>query len=334
MKSICSIILAAGKGTRLKSSLPKVMHKILGHPLIYYPLVLVKDISAAVIVVVGHGREHVTTYLKAFPVTTVIQEPQLGTGHAILLAHEAIGRADADHILIMPGDMPLIREESLKALTEAHISSHADVAVLTARIADPHGYGRIVRDDAGRVRRIVEEADAKPEEKGIDEINTGVYIIRKKFLLDSVERLCPDNAKGEFYLTDVVAMAGCTESFLVKDPDEAHGINSRTQLSFAQDRMQQRVNKAHMESGVTFMDPKTAWISPEAVIGQDVEIWPNVHILGKSRVEAGAKIMPGAWIRNSVIGASSTIGLGSIIEDATIAQGDTLAPYTRIPSAS
>ncbi|HPS93210.1 MAG TPA: NTP transferase domain-containing protein [Deltaproteobacteria bacterium] len=327
---MCSIILAAGKGTRLKSSLPKVMHEILGYPLIFYPLSLVGDISRTTIVVVGHGRETVTAYLGSFPVTTVVQEPQLGTGHAILLARHALTETDAEHILILPGDMPLIRENSLKGLMDAYFTSRADVGVLTARIAEPHGYGRIIRNDAGRVQRIVEEQDASAEQRRIDEINTGVYIIRKQFLLASVERLCPDNAKGEFYLTDVVAMAGGAESFMVSDPDEAHGINSRDQLCFAQARMQQRINRAHMEAGVTFMDPDTAWISPTAVIGQDVEIWPNVHILGQSSIETGVRVMPGVWIRDSAIGASSTLGIGSIIEGTPVEKESVLAPYTRI----
>lgn len=334
MEPICSIILAAGKGTRLKSSLPKVLHEILGYPLLYYPLVLVKEMSMNTIVVVGHGRDQVQGYLRPFPVATVIQEPQLGTGHAILLARPAIEAADAEHIIIVPGDMPLIRKESIQGLTENHLSARSDVAVLTARIADPHGYGRIVRDETGRVRRIVEESDADPGQKRIDEVNTGVYIIRKKFLLDAVERLCPDNAKGEFYLTDVIAMADNAESYLVLDPDEAHGINSRVQLSFAQDRMQQRINKAHMEAGITFMDPKTTWVSPEAEIGQDVEIWPNVHIMGRCRIGSGALIRPNVWIRNCDLGASSTIGMGSILENSSVAEGETIEPYEKRLQAS
>jgi bifunctional UDP-N-acetylglucosamine pyrophosphorylase / glucosamine-1-phosphate N-acetyltransferase len=334
MKSICSIILAAGKGTRLKSSLPKVLHEILGYPLLYYPLALVKNISMNTIVVVGHGRELVSEYLRAFPVTTVIQEPQLGTGHAIILSRSAIEATDAEHLIILPGDMPLIRKESIEGLTEHHLSAHSDVTVLTAKIADPHGYGRIVRDNTGRVRRIVEESEADQEQKRIDEVNTGVYIIRKSFLLDAVERLCPDNAKGEFYLTDVIAMADNAESYLVMDPDEAHGINSRVQLSFAQDRMQQRINRIHMEAGITFMDPKTTWISPEAEIEPDVEIWPNVHIMGRCRIGTGTVIRPNAWIRDCILGPSSIVGIGSILDNSTIGQGVVIDPYAKISPAS
>jgi len=318
----------------LKSSLPKVLHEILGYPLLYYPLTLVKQISVNTIVVVGHGKDLVQEYLKPFSITTIVQEPQLGTGHAILLARSAIEVTDAEHIIIIPGDMPLIRKESIQELTESHLSAHSDVAVLTARIADPQGYGRIVRDETGRVRRIVEESDADPDQKRIDEVNTGVYIIRKKFLLDAVERLCPDNAKGEFYLTDVIAMADHAESYQVLDPDEAHGINSRVQLSFAQDRMQQRINKVHMEAGITFVDPKTTWVSPEAEIGQDVEIWPNVHLMGRCRIGAGAVIRPNVWIRNCDLGPSSTIGMGCILENSSVEKDEVIEPYEkRVPAS-
>jgi len=333
MHLTCSIILAAGKGTRLKSSLPKVMHEILGHPLIYYSLALVQDISETMIVVVGHGREMVMEYLKNFTVTPVIQEPQLGTGHAILMAQPALDETNAHDALILPADMPLIRKESLMGLMKSYHESNADLGVLTARAVNPHGYGRIVRNKNGKIKRIVEHIDATEKEQKIDEINTGVYVINKDFLLTAVERICPDNVKGEFYLTDVVSMTSKIVSYTVTDPDEAHGINSRAQLAFAQAHMQKRINKYHMEAGVTFMDPRTAWIGPETHIEQDVEVWPDVHILGTSRIEAGVKIMPNVWIKDSAIGALSTIGFGSIIEGTHVNQGSSIAPNTRLPEA-
>jgi bifunctional UDP-N-acetylglucosamine pyrophosphorylase / glucosamine-1-phosphate N-acetyltransferase len=332
MHTICSTILAAGKGTRLKSSLPKVMHEILGYPLIYYSLALVSDISENVIAVVGHGRGQVTSYLRSFSVATVVQEPQLGTGHAILMAKKSLNATHAEHVLILPGDMPLIRKESLTGLLKAYHASGADMGILTARIADPSGYGRVVRDKTGKVMRIVEHGDATENQREIDEINTSVYVVNKEFLLKAVDRLSPDNAKGELYLTDVVPLAKRAISFSVTDPDEAHGINSRAQLAFAQKHMQQRINNDLMESGVTFMDPDTAWIGPEALLGQDVEIWPNVHILGRSTVAAKVRIMPNTWIKDGIIGASSTIGFGSIIEDRTVEKGSFLPPYTRLAS--
>ena len=330
MDTTCSIILAAGKGTRLKSDLPKVLHEILGYPLVYYSLTLVRDITKGIIAVVGHGRNKVIPYLDAFHVNVVVQEPQLGTGHAILMAKKALLEAHAGHVLILPGDMPLIRMESLEGLLNAYHTSGADMGILTARLADPSGYGRIVRDKKGNVKGIVEHNDATEKQKKIDEINTGVYVINKKFLLSSVEKISPDNNKGEFYLTDVAAMAEEVVSFLVMDPDEAYGINSRGQLAIAQTRMQQRINNALMESGVTLVDPATAWISPAVRIGHDVEIWPNVHILGKSRIGYGVKIMPNTWIKDSTVGKKTIIGMGSMIEDRTIEADGVIVPYSRM----
>jgi bifunctional UDP-N-acetylglucosamine pyrophosphorylase/glucosamine-1-phosphate N-acetyltransferase len=331
METTCSIILAAGKGTRLKSEYPKVLHEVLGYPLIYYSLCLTEDISTSVIAVVGHGRDMVIRYLESFHVKTVVQEPQLGTGHAILMAKDALQQAHATHILILPGDMPLIRKESLKGLLDAYHSAGADIGVLTARIADASGYGRIVRDRKGTLKRIVEHNDATQKQQKINEINTGVYVINKEFLLSSVKKICPDNTKGEFYLTDVVAMAHKVVSFTATDPDEAHGINSRGQLTFAQERMQQRINTALMESGVTLQVPSTIWISPAVEIAHDVEIWPNCHVMGKCRIGEGVKIMPNTWIKDSTIGERTTIGMGSMIEGRKIKAGSVIAPYSQIP---
>ncbi len=314
----------------MKSDYPKVLHEILGYPLIYYSLALVGDISESVIAVVGHGRDLVTSYLDAFHTGIVVQEPQLGTGHAVLMAKEKIAHAHASHIIILPGDMPLIRKESITGLLDAYHAAGADMGILTARITDPFGYGRIVRDRKGAVKRIVEHNDATPKEKKIDEINTSVYVINKEFLLASVERICPDNTKGEFYLTDVVAMAEKVQSFTVTDPDEAHGINSRAQLAFAQKRMQQRINNALMESGVTLQDPSTTWISPAARVEGNARIWPGTHIMGKSLIGQGAEVMPQAWIKDAVIGEKAVIGMGSIIENRTIDSHAVIDPYTRI----
>ncbi len=330
MQKNCTIILAAGKGTRLKSETPKVLHEILGLPLIHYPLILAAKLGTETICVVGHGREAVGAYLERFPVQQVVQDPPLGTGHAVLMARRALEKAGAEDVIILPGDMPLVEHSSLSALMEVYKASHAPIGVLTARMPDPTGYGRIVRDWENRMIAIVEHHDADERQRMIDEINTGVYIIDKSFLLHAVAELCPDNAKQEFYLTDVVRMAKFAVSYQAPDYREAHGINSRAQLSEAAQVMQGRVNRALMDEGVTVMDPSSTWISPLARIGKDVEIWPNVHILGECRVDSQVRIMPNTWIRNSRIGTRSIIGNGSMIEDATISPDSDLPAHSVI----
>lgn len=334
MHTTCTIILAAGKGTRLKSAKPKVMHEILGKPLVYYSIRLAQGIGNTMIGVVGHGREVVGPYMDTFSITQVVQDPPLGTGHAILQTKDILETIDADNVIILPGDMPLIDAASLSHLVKIYSDAKASLGVLTAKLPDPFGYGRIIRDKNDHVRGIVEEQEASHAQKQIHEINTGVYIIDKEFLLHAVGRLVPDNAKGEFYLTDIVEMADDAVSYIVPDYNEAHGINSRTQLAHAASLMQRRINEAIMETGVTMIDPATVWISPTANVEPEVEIWPHTHILGGSVLASGVKIMPGTWIKDSHIGRGSTIGHHSIIEGAHLPDGTDLPPYTHADGLS
>ena len=334
MHNSCTIILAAGKGTRLKSVKPKVLHEILGEPLVYYSIRLARNISDTIIGVIGHGREMVGPYLDQFSVKTVVQDPPLGTGHAILQTKDILTQINASDVIILPGDMPLIDKASLEHLVDTYQRSQASIGVLTASLPDPFGYGRIIRDENGRVKAIVEQQDANEDQKNIHEINTGVYIIDKDFLLGAVENLCPENAKGEFYLTDIVEMADYAVSYTVPDYNEAHGINSRTQLAHAAALMQQRINRAIMDSGVTMIDPNTVWISPSVTIEPDVEIWPHVHILGNSTIESQVTIMPNSWIRDSRIGQKSTIGHHTIIEASAISAQSVLPPCSHVCTAA
>ncbi|MEA3224041.1 MAG: NTP transferase domain-containing protein [Thermodesulfobacteriota bacterium] len=330
MHNICTVILAAGKGTRMKSKRPKVMHEILGFPLIYYTIKLARKVSNSIVVVIGYGKEHINTYLDKPELTKVVQEPQLGTGHALLQARDILRSIAATDVIILPGDMPLIKDESIGRLIDIYQGTGSDMGILTAVLQDPYGYGRIIRDGNGHVISIVEELDAATDQKGIHEINTGAYIINKGFLLDALPRLSAKNAKGEFYLTDIVGMAKHAVSFNVASPDEAYGINSRRQLSHAAAIMQQRINDDFMETGVTIIDPRAAWIGPEASIAHDAEIWPNVCILGAVKIEQGVKIMPGAWITDSNIGKDSIIGNNSVIEKSAIKPGSIIEPYSYI----
>jgi bifunctional UDP-N-acetylglucosamine pyrophosphorylase/glucosamine-1-phosphate N-acetyltransferase len=330
MQNTCTIILAAGKGTRLKSTKPKVMHEILGLPLVYYSIRIAQEIGSSILGVIGHGREVVGPYMDTFSITQVVQDPPRGTGHAILQTKEILKANNAENVVILPGDMPLINEASLKHLMDMYKNSGSSMGILTATLPDPYGYGRIIRNENDNVVAIVEEQEASTRQKQIHEINTGVYIINKEFLLQAVGRLSPDNAKGEFYLTDIVEMADNVVAYTVSDYNEAHGINSRSQLANAADLMQQRINQEIMENGVTMLDPSTVWISPTATIEPDVEIWPYVHILGKSVVASKVKIMPGTWIKDSHINQGSIIGHFCIIEQVSVEKNSDLPAYTKM----
>ena len=326
--------MAAGKGTRLKSAKPKVMHEILGCPLLFYPISLAQKLASSIICVVGHGREEVAPYLHRFPVTRVVQDPPLGTGHAVMVCRDALKGLPASQVVILPGDMPLIQFSSLKALMGVFSSSQAPVGILTAVLPDASGYGRIIRDARGDVTAIVEHNDATDEERKINEINTGVFILKKEFLLDAVDRLTPNNAKGEYYITDIVKMAGRASSFAAPDCNEAHGINSRSQLAHAASLMQMRINERFMEEGVTLIDPRGVWIGPEATIAGDVEIWPGVQVMGKTVIETGVKIMPNTWIGNSHVGAGCTVGNNCLLENTSIEKDTDIPAYSRVQEKS
>jgi len=328
MDTLCTIILAAGKGTRMLSVKPKVLHEILGQPLIWYPLAIARHFGEDIIAVIGHGREEVGVYLDRHRCIQVVQDPPLGTGHAVLQTRAALQRTNAMDILIIPGDMPLIDRASVGALIQEYHAGKADMGILTARLENPTGYGRIMRDKEGRIKAIVEENDARPGQKKIDEVNTAVYMVKKDFLLKAVGKLTPDNAKGELYLTDIVKMAKTVVSAQALDPHEGDGINSRDQLAAAAAAMQQRINTMHMRAGVSLIDPRDTYIGPLVKIARDVEIWPGVYILGECDIKSHVRIMPGAWIKDATIGQQSTIGQHCLIEGATISPGAVIAAHT------
>jgi bifunctional UDP-N-acetylglucosamine pyrophosphorylase / glucosamine-1-phosphate N-acetyltransferase len=328
--SISTLILAAGKGTRMKSDKSKVMHEILGYPLVWYPVSIGFSLGTGVIGVIGHGKEQVGPYLSSMGIKTAVQNPPLGTGHAVLVARELLEKTQTDDILIIPGDMPLIRKESIERLIGIYKSSGAQMGILTSKLPNPFGYGRIVRDHLGYVTAIVEEIDATPDIKALDEVNTSVYIAGRKFLIEAVGRIKNDNAKGEYYLTDIVRMADGVVGTETMEADEANGINSRDQLAYAASVMQERINLRHMTEGVSIVAPICTWISPEVTIGRDSEIWPGVHIMGKSSVGENTVIMPGAWVKDSAVGINCTIGQCAVIEGTAIPKASIIEPFRRV----
>lgn len=311
----------------MRSRLPKVAHEILGVPMVRY----VVDAARAsgcdpVVVVTGHGAETVERLLEG--VQTVRQEQQLGTGHAVQCAQEAFAEADGS-LVVLSGDSPLITSETIRALVDARESAGAAAAVLTAVLEDPMGYGRIVRDEAGGLARIVEEKDASDEERAIREVNTGFYCFDARVLFEHVHQLDNANAQGEFYLTDVIDVLRREHlpvvAIAAADPAEVLGINNRAQLAEAAKVMQRRINRAHLLAGVTMRDPELVWIGPRVTIGRDVTLEPMTFLMGDTSIGEGSVIGPDSRITDSVVGENAVVD-SSIVEGSCVCDGVRIGP--------
>ena len=328
-----AIVLAAGKGTRMKSAkedFSKVSVPILGRPLLQWVLESLKAIGLEKIVtIVGAGGE--TTKEIAAPYGEVVwQKEQKGTGHAVSMAAPIL--EDKDGItLICCGDTPLLTDKTLAALLSAHETNHNDLTLLTSIVNDPHGYGRIIKKD-GRVERIVEQKDCTPELDAIHEINAGVYAFDNRELFRCLKNLTPNNAAKEYYLTDVIAMfvehGRKVASFSIADVNETLGINDRYQLSVATKYMRERINKRWMIHGVTFEDPDSAYIGPEVKLSRDTVIRPNVHVLGKSFIGHENIIGPNTYLENVHIGEHNKIDSSHLV-NVTVEDDCILGPYLR-----
>lgn len=300
-----AVILAAGKGTRMKSELPKVLHEAAFHPILHYVLDAAEAVSAErILTVVGHGADQVREVFED-RCEFVLQREQKGTGHAVMEAMPALTGAHGT-VLILCGDTPLLRGETLDNFLGAHEREGAACSVMTARIDDPFGYGRIVRGQDGSLLRIVEQRDASPEEQTISEINSGVYCFDLDFLREAVTELRTDNDQGEFYLTDTVAI--CNEkgkkamAWAVNDFEEVKGINDRKQLSEAGKILFRRKNDALMKEGVTVISPETTFVDPDAEIGYDTILEPFCTLRGKVKIGTGCTIGPRSELTNSSLG--------------------------------
>ncbi len=317
------LVLAAGLGKRMKSKYPKVVHKILGKPMINWVVDLGKKFGE-VGVVVGHKAEIVQSYLPE-DVKTYLQQPQLGTGHAVMCAKEFI--SSTEDVLILYGDVPLLKAETIERLQHVHIESKADVTVLTFIANDPTGYGRIVRK-GGKVK-IVEHKDATEEERKINEVNSGIYIFSGKFLLENIMKLTNNNAQGEYYLTDLVEMAGKVETLLLDDSIQVSGVNDRTQLAQLEFVARERILREMMLSGVTIVDPSSIFIGPDVVVGMDTIINPFTIIEGKTTIGEDCEIGPYTRIVDSKIGNEVKI-LRSEVERTTIYDKVSVGPFARL----
>jgi bifunctional UDP-N-acetylglucosamine pyrophosphorylase/glucosamine-1-phosphate N-acetyltransferase len=335
-RPIAVVVLAAGLGTRMCSRRAKVLHELGGRPLLHYPLLALRALDPTrVVVVVGHQADLVRAAAAATGVRgleTVLQAEQRGTGHAVRCALEGLGGFDGD-VVILYGDVPLIRPETLQALVATHRRDDAALTLLTLHFADPTGYGRIVRDGAGRVERIVEERDASPAERALTEINPGFYCIRSDVLGPLLERLRPNNAQGELYLTDVVGMAaagGRVASVTVADADEVAGINSRAELARLEVRVRTSLVERFMAAGVTFEDPATAYLGAEVEIGPDTVIGPNVVLRGHTRIGTGCRLDGTNFLVDTIVGDGSHLLFGTVADGAEIGPESRIGPYARL----
>ena len=327
MNKLTTVILAAGHGKRMKSSLPKVLHKISGKPMVEHVVDVARSVeSDNIICVVGHGRDIVIDSLKHLDLKFVVQEEQLGTGHAVMMADEFIKEGD---VLVLFGDVPLLSEKTLMLFVDEHRFNKNDASVLTTILNDPSGYGRIVRNE-GKVEKIVEHKDATIAERAICEINSGIMIVKAHLLKAMLSRLDNNNEQREYYLTDVFELinksGGKVDAFIAEDDFEVMGVNDRYQLSIADEYMQARIKKEWMLNGVTMILPGSIYIEKNVVIESDAIIYPNSILKGKTVVGERAEIGPSADIKDTIIKSDVTIKHSTVVE-SIIDEGSAIGPY-------
>ena len=329
--NLAVVILAAGQGTRMKSSRPKVLHRLGGQPLVEYALAAAQSLTDQLpVLVIGHGADAVRTALGE-RVVYVAQAEQLGTGHAVQQAAPLL-KGRSDYVVVTYSDMPLIRVESLHALVETQARHLGPLTMLTVIASHPSDFGRVVRDETGKVLAIVEVAQATPEQKRIIELNPGAYCFKADWLWATLPRL-PLSPKGEYYLTDLIGLAvaegGDVATVVSEDEAEAIGINTRAQLAEAEAALRQRVNERWMAEGVTLIDPATTYIEPSAQLGRDTVVMPNTHIQGRSLIGEDCVIGPNTIIRDTTIGDRCQVEC-SVLEGAFLADEVKMGPFARL----
>ncbi len=333
MKKVTSIILAAGLGKRMRSASPKVLHPVCGKPMLFYSIEALKNIKIDRIVVIGHKGESVKGYFADKGVAFVEQEPQLGTGHAVICTEKKL-RSFRGDLLILSGDVPLIKPGTLKGLIRFHHQKDATVSFITTFLKGPAGYGRVIRDDNSSVKRIVEEKDATAKEKAIQEVNTGIYIIRSDFLFSNLNKLKRENAQGEYYLPDLIPLAirrgGKVAVLTHTDSTEVMGVNNRIELAEANRIMRERINRGLMMNGVTIIAPHATYIDHGIKVGKDTTIYPNAVLNGGTSIGSGCVIEEGSKIIDSSLGRGVTIRSYSIIEHSKIGNGVSIGPFARL----
>lgn len=329
---ITAILLAAGQGTRMKSSLPKVLHPVVGKPMLWHALrAIQQSTTEKPVVVVGHGADEVKAWLGE-SAQTVLQEPQLGTGHAVMQA-ESLLKGKTDLVVVCYADMPLLRGETLQQLVETQKKNSGPISMLTVVADDPRGFGRIIRKTDGSVEAIVEEYVATPEQLQVKELNVGGYCFDANWLWDALHRIPKNPKKGEYYLTDAVELATqdglSVQATVMDDLEETIGVNTRIHLAEVEAAMRRRINEKHMLNGVTVIDPASTYIEADVTIGKDTTLMPNTYLYGKTEIGEGNVIGPNTIIRDTKIGNRCKI-LASVLEGAVLEDDVDMGPFARL----
>jgi bifunctional UDP-N-acetylglucosamine pyrophosphorylase/glucosamine-1-phosphate N-acetyltransferase len=331
MMKISAVILAAGQGTRMRSNTPKVLHLLAGQPLIRYSLQAAAGIGTEMpVVVIGHGSEQVRQVVGD-EARFVLQEPQLGTGHAVRTA-ESLLAGKTDLVLVISADMPLMSGDTLRRIVSIQQANPGPVTILTVISDDSRGFGRVIRALDGSVREILEEAQATPEQLAIRELNVGAYCFKANWLWDALKRV-PLSPKGEYYLTDTVGLAVANglavQALALEDASEAMGINTRVHLAEAESVLHQRINTKHMLAGVTLVDPNSTYIQAGVTIGKDTIVWPNTYLRGKTTIGEGCTIGPNTIVEDTQIGNACTV-LASVLEGAVVDDHVGMGPFCHL----
>ncbi len=334
MEQLGVILLAAGLGERMRSHMPKVVHRLGGIPLIRYPLRVAQSLNPVkVAVVVGHGAEEVKRACGHQDITWVHQQEQLGTGHAVQCAKDTFADFAGD-LLILSGDVPFVTGETLVGLVRHHRDQSATITLLTACLEEPSGYGRVLRNHKGSVVGIREEKDGSESERKIGEINSGIYVVSPIFLFSALDRLTNQNRQGEFYLPDIVCEASKSgkrvETIQIEHPREISGINTREELATMERAMQEKINRKWMESGVTLKDPPTTYIEEGVQIGKDTVIGPNTHLMGRTVVGERCLIDGNAYVTDSRFGNEAHLKFSVVVTDCETGERVEIGPFAHI----
>lgn len=333
-----ALILAAGKGTRFKSKTIKILHPLLGRPMIFYVLDTVKALGISdILVVVGYQKEKVMSALEGMDVEFVIQDQQLGTAHAVMAAREALQPFSERDLLVVNGDLPILRPQSLQSLLEFHQRERNALTFVTAIMDDPFGFGRVIEFSEGKYR-VVEEREASPEQKKIKEANVGLYLFRVKDLLEALPLVRNDNSKQEYYLTDLIEILSRegkkVRPFSLPAKDEVVGVNDRYELAQAIRVLQIRKNKSLTQRGVTIIDPETTWIDMEVEVGEETIIYPGVIIEGKTKIGKDCRLESFTIIRDSILKNAVHVLASSVIEGSILESLTRVGPFTHLRPGS